>query len=61
MTVVNEVSVCPFPCGANTGSLAIRKGLGMDGIGILMIHDKNIMIAATEQDRKPASLIKSRS
>ena len=57
MTMMTEVPMCLFPGIANTGSLAIRDWLGMNGIGILMIHDKNIMIAATGRDGKPASLV----
>ena len=47
-----------FPCVTNAGSLTIGKGSSVDGVGILMIQNEYIMVAAAGWDGKFAGLIR---
>ena len=46
VTLVQEDAMGLLPCIANTGGFAIWNGHGMDGICVLVVENKNIVIAA---------------
>jgi hypothetical protein len=52
--------MCHFPCISNTGSLAVRNSNGMDGVCIMMIKNKQVVIAAAGGDQKLACLVRVR-
>jgi hypothetical protein len=57
MTLADELLVSLFPSVANAGCLSIWNGFSVDRIGIMMIKDENVVVAATGRDWEPASLI----
>ncbi len=57
MAVVNKKFVGLLPGLANASCLAIRNGNGMNGIGVLMIENKNMIIPTTGWDVETTSLI----
>ena len=57
MALVHKHFVCLLPCVANAGSLAIGNGNRVDGVGVLMVEDKNIIIPTTGGDVEATSLI----
>ena len=57
MAVVNKKFVGLLPGIANASCLAIRNGNGMNGIGVLMVENKNIIIPTTGGDVETTSLI----
>jgi hypothetical protein len=57
MTLMHKYVVCLLPCIADAGSFAIGNGDGMDGVCVLMVEDKNIIIPTTGGDVEATSLI----
>lgn len=57
MTVLNEFFVNRLPSIANAGSLAIGNGDSMNGVGIVVVEHKNVVVTATGRNRKAAGLI----
>ena len=55
--MTDQGSVEAVPGIANAGSLAIGDGCRMDGIGVVVVEDKNIMIATAGGDGEFSSLI----
>ena len=55
-----EYLVSGFPCIADAGGLSIGKGDGMNGVGVLVIQDKNVVVTTTGRDGKFACLIRVR-
>jgi transcriptional regulator of acetoin/glycerol metabolism len=47
-----------LPCIADAGGLAIGDGNSMDGICVLMIENKDVMISTTGRDVEATSLIR---
>ena len=43
---------------ANASCLSVGKGNGVDGVGVLVVEDKDILIATTGDDGKLSSLIR---
>ncbi len=58
MAVMNKKFVGLLPGIANAGGLAIRNGNGVNGIGVLMVENKNIIISTTGGDVETTSLIR---
>jgi hypothetical protein len=48
------------PSVTNAGNFASRDRDGMNGVGILVIHDKDVMVTATGGDRKETGLVRVR-
>jgi len=57
MAMADQGSVDALPGIANAGSLAIGDGCRMDGIGVVMVEDKDVVIAAAGGDREFACLV----
>ena len=57
MALSNEDFVGLLPGIADAGGLTIGKRLGMDGVGVLMIENKDVVIAPTGRDGKASGLI----
>ena len=57
MALANKLFVSFLPSVANSGSLTIGDGRRMDGIRVLMIENKDIIIAATGRRRKSSCLV----
>jgi hypothetical protein len=57
VTVTNEFEMSFLPGSLNASGIAIGDGFDMDGVSVLMVEDKDVVIAATEGSRKFASLI----
>ena len=57
MTLVDKDFVCGLPSVANSGSLAIWNGHCMDGVCVLMVKDKDVVVATTGWCMKFAGLI----
>ena len=57
MTMLYQQLVSVFPGRANYGSLKIRKSSGVDLICVVVIKNKNIMIAATGNCRELSGLV----
>ncbi len=60
MALLDKLFVCRLPGIPNACSLAIRNCDRMNGVRIVMIKDKKVVIAATRGDGKLASLIRVR-
>lgn len=58
MAVVNKKFVGLLPGIANAGGLANWNGNGVNGIGVLMVENKNIIISTTGGDVETTSLIR---
>ena len=54
---MHEQFVSLFPCIADAGSLAIGYCDGVDGIGVLMVESKNVIVATTRGDVETTCLI----
>jgi hypothetical protein len=57
MTLLDEYLVSGFPCIADAGGLSIGKSDGVNGVGVLVIQDKDVVVAAIGRDGKFACLI----
>ena len=58
MALSDEACVGKFPSIADAGGFSIGDGSGMDRIGIVMIQNENVVVAATRRDREFASLVR---
>ena len=47
-----------FPCIADAGRFSVGYGYCVDGVGVLMIKYKNIVIAAAGGNRESACLVR---
>ncbi len=56
--MVHQHFVSMFPRIAYAGSFAIENGNGVDGIGVLMVENKDVVIATTGGDVKTTGLIR---
>ena len=45
--MANKKSVCTLPGGADAGILSIGDCIGVNGIGIIIVENKNVVISAT--------------
>ena len=57
MTAGEKTVVGRFPGIADAGSLAIGNGDGVNGVGVMVIKNKNIIVATAGGNRKLAGLI----
>ena len=55
--MLDEQFVRLFPCVANAGGFAIGNGDSVDGVGILMVENEEIVVATAGGDVEPTSLI----
>ena len=55
--MVNKKFVCTFPGGADAGSLSIGDCSGVNGIGIIIVENKNVVISATGDRWELSSLV----
>jgi hypothetical protein len=58
MALMHEDLVGLFPGIADTGGFAIRNGHSMDGICVLMVKDKNVVVATAGGNRETTSLVR---
>ena len=57
MTLAHKQLVSGFPSFANTSGLPIRNSDGVNGVSVLMVEDKNVVVTATGRDVEATSLI----
>ena len=55
--MANNKFVCTFPGGADAGSFSIGDRSGVNGIGIIIVENKNLVIAATGDHWEISSLV----
>ena len=55
--MANNKFVCTFPGGADAGSFSIGDRSGVNGIGIIIVENKNVVIAATGDRWELSSLV----
>jgi hypothetical protein len=60
MTLTSEQQVRLFPGIANASSFAIWDGNRVDGICVLLVQDKEIVVAATGRDMEATRLVRVR-
>lgn len=46
-----------FPCFADAGCLAVWYGLYVDGVGVMMVEDKEVIVAAAGGNGEASGLI----
>lgn len=57
MALLDKFQMGGLPSSTDTGSLAIGNGNGMNGVGILMIENKNVLVAAAGGNGEATSLV----
>ena len=55
--MANNKFVCTFPGGADAGSFSIGDRRGVNGIGIIIVENKNVVISATGDRWELSSLV----
>lgn len=60
VTLVQESSVGLFPGIADAGSLSVGNGDSMNGIGVFVVEDKDVIVAAAGRDGEATGLIRVR-
>ncbi len=58
MTLMDESLVSFFPGFADTGRFAIGNGDSMDGVGVLMVQNKNVIVPTAGGHREAAGLVR---
>jgi hypothetical protein len=57
VALVYKEFVCSFPGIANAGAFAVGNTDGMNGIGVLVVEDENIMVATAGGDGEQPCLV----
>ena len=57
MALFNKLFVYRLPGIANTGGLTIGNGYRMNCVGVVIVKQKNIIVASTGRNREAAGLI----
>ena len=50
--------MCGFPCVAYTGRFSVGDGHGVDGVGVLVVEDEDIVVSPTGWDWESSRLIR---
>ena len=58
MSMAKNKFVCTFLGGADAGSFSIGYRRGLNGIGIIIVENKNVVIAATGDRWELSSLVR---
>jgi hypothetical protein len=57
VALVHKEFVCSFPGVSNAGAFAVGNADGVNGIGVLVVEDENIMVASAGGDGEQSCLV----